>query len=209
MTNNHRDNLRLAYDRNVAEREGRTLWKRQAQERDDFLARLHTADHRSCLDVGAATGIDGKFFADQGVDVTCIDLSAANVAASHAKGLKAHQMDVTTLEFPDSSFDSVWSWDCLLHLPKAEWAVALAEIKRVMTADGLFFLGVYGGIDFEGVWEDDTYEPKRFYAFWTDENLQNLLSQTFEIIDFHTHRISAAAPAVHFQAVTLKQKSTP
>ena len=208
MTEKYRDNLRLAYDRKVAEREGRPLWKRQAQEREDFLARMRTASLESILEVGGATGIDGMYFADHGQDVTCIDLSAANVAASQATGLKSLQMDVTSLQFPDASFDAVWSWDCLLHLPKAEWPVALAEIKRVLAPNGFFFLGVYGGLDFEDIWAVDTYEPKRFYAFWTDAGLQALLSTYFEVIDFHTHRISDAAPAVHFQAITLKQRSS-
>ncbi len=208
MSDDIRKNLQLAYDQNVAEREGRTLWKRQIDEREAFLARLRSAGHQSLLDAGAATGIDGKFFADEGVEVTCIDLAAENVKASQAKGLTAIQMDVTALEFPDGHFDAVWSWDCLLHLPKAEWSAALSEIQRVLAPNGLFFLGLYGGIDFAEIWADDTYEPKRFYAFWTDADLQDLLSDYFQIIDFHTHRISSSAPGLHFQAVTLKQKSS-
>ena len=171
-----RASLKLAYDRNVEERESRRLWKRQAEERGAFVDRLRAAGLTSLIDVGGATGIDGRFFADEGFDVTCIDLSVENVKASQQKGLHALQMDVTALEFPDDSFDSVWSWDCLLHVPKSEWPRSLTEIGRVMQPDGLFFLGVYGGVDFEGIWEDDTYDPKRFYTFWTDQQFQDLLS---------------------------------
>lgn len=202
MTDEIRGDLRIAYDRNVAEREGRSPWKKQIAERDAFLGRMRASNLNALLDVGAATGIDGRFFADNGVDVTCIDLSAANVKAACDKNLHAIEMDCTAMTFADCSFDAVWSWDCLLHLPLTEWPQALAEIQRVLRPNGLFFLGVYGGLSFEGVWEDDSYRPKRFYAFMEDELFQTVLSRYFEPIDFRTHRISPAAPAHHFQAFT-------
>ncbi|MEM8861973.1 MAG: class I SAM-dependent methyltransferase [Chloroflexota bacterium] len=204
MNQDIRNNLQAAYDKQVAEREGRKLWKRQAAEREAFAALMKQMGLNILLDAGGATGIDGRYFADEGLDVTCIDLSAENVKAAAAKGLKSLQMDVTQLEFADDTFDAVWSFDCLLHLPKSEWPIALAEIKRVLRPSGVFFLGVFGGNDFEGIWEEDTYRPKRFYSFWTDDDLQAVLSEHFELIDFHTHRTADSAPAIHFQALTCK-----
>ena len=202
MSQEIRDNLRHSYDQHVHEREGRKPWRKQIAEREAFLARMQSAGLNTLLDIGAATGIDGRFFADNGIDVTCIDLSAENVRAAQQKRLQAAQMDATNLEFQDGLFDAVWSWNCLLHLPKPEWSVALAEISRVIKPNGLFFLGVFGGNDFEGVWEDDDYRPKRFYTFMPNDQLKSIVGAHFEIIDFHTHRTSAAAPAAHFQAVT-------
>ncbi|MEM9776357.1 MAG: class I SAM-dependent methyltransferase [Chloroflexota bacterium] len=205
MNQDIRKNLQAAYDKQVAEREGRKLWKRQAAEREDFAKLMKQMGLKTLLDAGGATGIDGRYFADEGLDVTCIDLSAENVKAAAAKRLLSLQMDVTQLEFEDSTFDAVWSFDCLLHLPKTEWHQALSEISRVLQPNGLFFLGVFGGNDFEGIWEEDPYRPKRFYSFWTDYDLQAILSEHFELVDFHTHRTAASAPAVHFQAVTCKK----
>jgi SAM-dependent methyltransferase len=201
-----RKNLRSTYDLHVNERDGRSPWRRQVEERELFLSQMRSAGLETVLDAGAATGIDGRFFADNGIDVTCIDLSAGNVKAAQEKGLKAAEMDITKLTYANHSFDAAWSWNCLLHLPKVEWPVALAEISRVLKPNGLFFLGLFGGNNFEGVWEDDDYQPHRFYTFWTDDDLQNLVSKQFEIVDFHTHRTSASAPAEHFQAVTCKQR---
>lgn len=147
MDQDVRNQLKKAYDQNVAERESRRLWRRQVEEREAFASRLNSADLTRLLDAGAATGIDGRFFVDAGFDVTCIDLAAENVKAAQSKGVHALEMDVTQLDFADHSFDAIWSWDCLLHLPKSEWPQALAEIGRVMQPNGLFFLGVYGGVD--------------------------------------------------------------
>ena len=129
--------------------------------------------------------------------MTCIDLSSENNLAAQAKGLKALQMDATAMSFPADLFDAVWSWDCLLHLPQVEWPRALSEIQRVLKPGGLFFLGVYGGLDFEGVWEEDLYRPKRFYSFMVDDTFNALMGRYFDPIDFHTHRISSAASDVY------------
>lgn len=204
MSKEIRENLRNSYDLHVHEREGRKPWRKQVAEREAFLTKLESAGLKTMLDVGGATGIDGRFFADNGVEVTCVDLSAENVQAAQQKGLQAAQMDATNLEFQDAHFDTVWSWNCLLHLPKSEWSLALTEIRRVLKPEGLFFLGVFGGNDFEGVWEEDDYRPKRFYTFMTDDELQKIVGSYFEVIDFHTHRTSAAAPAAHFQALTCR-----
>ena len=206
MSQDIRENLRISYDQHVHEREGRRPWRKQVQERETFLENMRSAGLSSLLDVGAATGIDGSFFASYEIAVTCIDLSAENVQAAREKGLKAEQMDVTQLNFEDGSFGAVWSWNCLLHLPKVEWAQALAEIHRVLKPGGLFFLGVFGGNEFEGVWENDDYHPKRFYTFMPDNELIKLVEGHFELVDFHTHRTSASAPAAHFQALTCKRK---
>lgn len=206
MTQEIKENLRNTYDLHVEEREGREPWRRQLEERAAFLSQMRLGGLTTLLDAGAATGIDGRFFADNDIDVTCIDLSAGNVKMAQGKGLNAVEMDVTQLKFVDDSFDAAWSWNCLLHLPKSEWPLALSEIGRVLKPNGLFFLGVFGGNEFEGVWDDDDYEPKRFYTFMRDDALQALASQHFEIVDFHTHRTSASAPADHFQALTCKQK---
>ncbi|MFK7800477.1 MAG: class I SAM-dependent methyltransferase [Anaerolineae bacterium] len=205
MTQEIKENLRNSYDLHVQEREGRKPWRRQVEEREAFLSRMRLGDQSTLLDAGAATGIDGRFFANNGIDVTCVDLSPENVKAAQEKGLKALEMDITQLDFADGTFDAAWSWNCLLHLPKAEWPAALTEIKRVLKPTGCFFLGVFGGNDFEGVWEDDDYQPQRFYTFMRDADLQSVVAQHFEILDFHTHQTSASAPAVHFQALTCKK----
>jgi hypothetical protein len=45
----------------------------------------------------------------------------------------------------------------MLHVRKADLGFVLEEIKNVLNPSGLFFMGVYGGEDSEGIWEDDIY----------------------------------------------------
>jgi ubiquinone/menaquinone biosynthesis C-methylase UbiE len=85
--------------------------------------------------------------------VTCIDLSNEMVNLCQEKGLNAHVMDFYDLQFPDQSFDAVFALNCLLHVPKANLESVLKEVHRVLRDGGLFFCGVYGGQDTEGIWE--------------------------------------------------------
>jgi hypothetical protein len=72
----------------------------------------------------------------------------------------------------------------LLHLPKIELPAVLRGINSKLTSGGLFYLGVYGGKDHEGVWEEDHYVPKRFFSFYLDEDLKKNLIEVFDIHSF-------------------------
>jgi len=93
-------------------------------------------------------------------------------------------MDMVNLEFEQASFDAVFALNSFLHLPKNEFPLVLKNVRRVLRSGGLFYLGMYGGMDFEGIWEDDFYTPKRFFSFHTDEGLKDILSDIFEILYF-------------------------
>jgi len=74
-----------------------------------------------------------------------------------------------------------------------------------MKPNGLFFYGVYGGQNSEGIWEDDRYEPKRFFNFYTDEDIKRLVQKYFILEDFHTIDMGEGKP--HFQSITLRKPS--
>ena len=72
-----------------------------------------------------------------------------------------------------------------------------------MKPDGLFYMGVYGKEDFEGVWELDEYVPKRFFSFYTDEIIQKVVSDYFEIVYFKA--VPLGDDARHFQSMILRR----
>jgi SAM-dependent methyltransferase len=88
-------------------------------------------------------------------------------------------------------------------VPKSEIDAVLEQIHRVLKPGGLFFLGIYGGESSEGVWEQDTYEPKRFFAMYTDEGIVEVAKRRFIVEDFHTVPIADGAP--HFQSLLLRK----
>lgn len=204
-----RPDLRAAYDRKADERDHAALQDWKAAERQNFLALLRQEGRQTLLELGAGPGHDSLFFQQQGLDVTAVDLSPAMVALCRAKGLRAEVMDMARLGFAAGSFAAVYAFNSLLHLPKAELPGVLREIARVLDPGGLFFMGVYGGLDQEGVWANDTYEPQRFFAFYTDDDLQRVVAAVFDIVAFHVVAVNGHDDGLHFQSLTLRRRAAP
>ena len=120
-----------------------------------------------------------------------------------AKGLLSARMDSYHLGYLDETFDAVWSLNVLLHVPKASIGEVWREIRRVMKPGAIFFLGVYGGPDSEGPSDRDANEPKRFFSYFTDDEIQTRLRQIFQLISFE--RTELSVPGGHFQGLTLQK----
>ena len=150
MRDETRDRLRAAYDGQAAARDARqpAPWKRGL--RASFLDCLGRERCIRLLEIGSGAGHDGSFFAGEGLDIVCIDLSPEMVRRCREKGLDAHLMDACDLRFPDGSFDAAYSLNALLHLPHGELSRALREICRVLRPGGLFFLGCTAGTTTRG-----------------------------------------------------------
>jgi SAM-dependent methyltransferase len=180
-----KDDLRTVYDQNAALRDSDTLQDWKIAERQAFLNRLTAGGLHNLLEIGSGPGKDGLFFQENGMQVTCVDYSPGMVELCRAKGLSAQVMDMMALEFEDGAYYAVYALNSLLHIPKADLPIVLGEIRRVLRPGGLFYLGVYGGGDFEGIAEWDFYLPKRFFSFHSDESIRKAVSPYFEILDFH------------------------
>jgi SAM-dependent methyltransferase len=94
---------------------------------------------RRLLVVGCGSGVEAATLAQElGVQVVGIDLHGAfDPAAAAAVDLR--QGDATRLEFADGSFDFVYSYHVLEHIP--EYGRALEEMRRVLAAGGGFLIG--------------------------------------------------------------------
>ena len=196
--------LRAAYDRSADERERNTpeTWKQD--ERNVFLALLQAEQRRTLLEIGSGPGKDSRFFQQQELDVTCTDLSPAMVALCREKGLRAYVRDFLDLGFPPASFDALYALNCLLHVPKRDLPAVLASIQQLLVPGGLFFLGLWGGRDSEYVWEDDTYEPKRFFSLHSDDGIRAAVQPHFDEVSFKALTVGPN-PALHFQRLILRR----
>ena len=198
--------LKRAYDAKAEERDRKPVlgWRQALWA--EFLQRLQAENLASLLEIGAGTGQAGTFFQEGGLKVVCTDLSPEMVRLCRAKGLEAYEMDFLHLDFPDDHFDGLFAQNCLLHVPKVDFANVLQEIGRVVRPEGLIFILMHGGRSFEGVREEDFYEPKRFYALYADDELQLILERFFQVISFQVI-MREESSANSFQAVTLRNQS--
>jgi len=207
MYNQILDSLRESYNRMAATREKTEADAFKIAERQHFLEVLEKQhdcpDQLKLLEIGAGTGKDSRFFQERGLDVVCTDLSPEMVALCRSKGLNAHEMDFLHLDFPNASFDAIYALNCLLHVPKQDLPTVLHKIRGLLKPAGLFFMGVHGGHDFEGIRLTDEYVPKRFFAFYTDEGIQQVVSSDFEVVYFKSIPLPWDNER-HFQSMILK-----
>lgn len=197
-----KETLKQSYNNNALIREKNETQSWKVNLREQFLKLLKEDVKKTLLDIGAGAGKDSEYFKNNGMEVTAVDLSDEMVRLCREKGIDSYEQDFYSLHMLDRSFDAVWAMNCLLHVEKKELALVLNEIKGVLKPGGLFFYGVYGGVDSEGIWENDKYIPHRFFAFYTDEKLKEILANHFEIVSFK--RVDTGGE-YYFQSFILKK----
>ena len=197
-------NLATAYNRAAAQRNEAAVDEWKAVERSAFLARLRDEGRTSLLEVGSGPGVHGKWFADNGMTVTCTDLSPEHVRLCREKGLEAFVAPFLEMDFGGRTFDAAFALNCLLHVPPADLPRALGRIRAAIAPGGLFFLGQYGGDTSDGIDEGDSYEPKRYFSFLSDGDLQRAVGDAgFAIIEFHS--VDVGSERLHFQSLALRR----
>ena len=102
---------------------------------------------KSVLDMGCGGGIDSAEFARNGALVTSADFSQTSVETTRNLLKEADlpvnvvRADATNLQFDDNTFDCVYSFGVLHHIPNVE--KALSEIKRVLKPGGRIMAMLY------------------------------------------------------------------
>jgi SAM-dependent methyltransferase len=188
----------------AAERDGREKEAFKVDERRRFLDLLRNRGATSLLEVGAGTGHDSLYFQRRGLRVLCTDLSPAMVELCRAKGLDTQVADFLGLRVPPASFDAVYAMNCLLHVPTPDLARVLEAIGEVLVPGGLFYAGTWGGMDEEGLMQDDHHPVPRFFAFRSDRRMREALAECFRVLSFTT----VDADGSHFQSFVLEKPRT-
>lgn len=56
------------------------------------------------------------------------------------------------------------------------------------------------------MWEDDPYEPKRFFSFRTGERLGEIVAGPFDAHSFRRIALEGRTDGLHFQSVILRKR---
>ncbi|HSC14455.1 MAG TPA: class I SAM-dependent methyltransferase [Gammaproteobacteria bacterium] len=108
------------------------------------LARDGIVPHRA-LDFGAGVGYSVPFFARHlpAARVTCLDVSRKSLdvgAAQHGNAAEFTHFDGRRIPFEDGTFDVALASCVFHHIPHDEHVSLLAEIRRVLRAEGRGFI---------------------------------------------------------------------
>lgn len=192
------------YDSFALEFEERTKDYLQRYILEDANLFMKNLKGKRILDLGSGPGRDAIFFKGCGFSLICVDISNKMVELCLQKGLEAYQMDLENLKFSLSSFDGIWAYTSLLHMPKANFPQVLHKIFSFLVDNGIFYLGMKEG-DFEGWQPDAKYNnEKRFVSLYRDDELRKLLSDLFVII--HDSRVSLGG-STYLNYLCLKKES--
>lgn len=102
---------------------------------------------KSVLEIGVGNGSHAQLLATHAKSFTGIDITEYAVRSTNLRmqvsELKAEikQMDAEHLEFPDSSFDFIWSWGVIHHSSNTEQIIK--EMYRVLKPEGEAVTMVY------------------------------------------------------------------
>lgn len=201
-----KENFKKSYDlqANIRNEKKSPEWK--DAERENFLAWLKEEEKEALLDLGAGPGMDSLFFKQNRINPLAIDISPRMVNLCIQKGIEAKVMSFDELQFGERKFDAVWAMNSLLHVPKGDIEEILGKVHAVLNKRGLFYMGVYGGEDHEGIWEDDVFEPKRFFSFYSSEAIQKLVLKYFTIENFVVLPPESVDSKFAFQSMILRKK---
>jgi ubiquinone/menaquinone biosynthesis C-methylase UbiE len=98
--------------------------------------------HKVILDVGCGSGYSTQLLMRkfEPRELVAFDIMPEQVALAKQRGLSANIFiaDVTNTKLPSASFNAVFVFGILHHVP--EWRSALKEINRVLKHDGVLLL---------------------------------------------------------------------
>lgn len=112
----------------------------------ELFSRLQ-GSHGKLLEIGCGIGVDSIQLARCGFDVTAVDLTenalavAKEFADHRGVAINFQQANAEGLEFPDASFDVVYSFGVLHHTPDIEKSIA--EVRRVLKPGGTAHVMLY------------------------------------------------------------------
>ncbi|MDP2705872.1 MAG: class I SAM-dependent methyltransferase [bacterium] len=154
-----------------------------------FLDKFASLAKEKVLNIGSGPGRDGLLLKERGLTVVCLDASEAMISLSRERGLESVLGDFNQLPFEDSSFDSVWAYTSLLHVPKEEASKSIVEIKRVLRSGGILGLGLIEG-ETEGYKESSDIEMPRWFSFYTKPEVEEFLRKYgFGVVYFEEYKI--------------------
>lgn len=159
---------------------------------------------RRILDCGAGGAVPPlALFRQHGFEAWGIDIAEEPLEKAEAfcqeRGLTLHlhRGDMRRMPFEDGSFDYVYEQYSMCHLTKADTAVAVAEMCRVLKRGGLCLLGVistdtwpkslFGEERAPGeYWGEEGEEPLVLHSMFTDQEA-DALAAGWEIVSKKKH----------------------
>lgn len=202
-----KENLKKYYNQEAEYRNNSEKQDWKIKVRDEFYKLTKLENKEILLELGAGAGYDSQFFMKNGLKVIATDLSSEMVKRCKEKNIEAYELDFYNLSEMNKKFECIWAMNTLLHVPKADLSKVLNEINLVLKENGLFYMGVYGGEDFENEYvKAEISDAPRFFSYYSKNELRTILENYFQIITFEEFNVGRGADKDIFQSIIMRKK---
>lgn len=109
----------------------------------DYFGKLK---NKTILEIGCGSGLGAKiilkYFSPRKIIATDLDPRQITIAKKNVqtKEIIFEKADAIKLSYKDKSFDAVFDYGVIHHIPTPEWRECLDEIYRVLKPSGIVFL---------------------------------------------------------------------
>ncbi|MDP1608464.1 MAG: class I SAM-dependent methyltransferase [Chlamydiales bacterium] len=135
------------------------------------------------LEIGSGPGALAVWLRDLQYQVTCLEPAKKSAERAIKQGLDVHTLTIQQFE-TDLQYDCIVAISSLIHVPKEELPLQIKKIAHLLKPRGIFFVSFIEGED-EG-FEDPTKLGKlRYFAKWSESDLERLLSPYFDLLESH------------------------
>lgn len=143
------------------------------------------------LDLGSGSGRDAMLLREQGLEVACVDASQTMANMTRKLGFETYVATFSQLPFDTASFDGVWAYTSLLHVPGNEMRRIIGQIHGLLRSNGVFAIGMIEGAT-EGMVERVSMPGgARYFKYYGQQELKDLIEPLgFEFLyeqDYQPH----------------------
>ena len=179
---NYKEETQRTYNQYAEEFEkkfAKQFEKRVKKEAGIFLNFL---EGKNIVDLGSGPGIHAAYFQEKCLNVLAVDSSKSMIRLCRKKNLKTKVMDMEQWNLPTNTFDGVWAYASVLHLPKTKLKNVVENIRKTLKLKGVLGIAVKEGEGerFEEIPENPT--AKRWFTYFTDEEFKDFFKKDFEIM---------------------------
>lgn len=149
---------------------------------DEFMERLPA--NAKLLDAGCGAGIPISQRLSERFQVTGVDFSEAQIELAKQNVPKAEFLceDITELKFPKDTFDGIVSYYAIIHIPREEHALLLANFHTMLKPGGFALLCLGAEHLIDDIDENFLGTPMYWSHYDTDTYLRLLTECGFLIL---------------------------
>ena len=181
------DNVQDSYNRVAAEYARRIFGELEHKQLDRQLLDRFAAKVDGLgpvCDLGCGPGHVARYLHERGVQVMGLDLSPVMVEQARRlnPSIQFRQGNMLSLDIEDGTSGGIVAFYSIIHVPRADIAIALAEMKRVLRPSGVLLLAFHVGD--ETVHLDEWWGQRvsvDFLFFRPEEISDSLRAAGFEI----------------------------